>query len=624
MRIGSLKTTLALWVSAVVVTVLLANATYLVLTTRARLRERLEENARLFAGLSAEPLCQAYDTFHASGFFRFRQVAEDLLRQAPDVSGFAILDVTGKVLFHSRELELRTGGTLAGDEPGRLEALREIEPREFRGRDADGEYLDIVVPYVEDFGRHRISVVYRVSYDRLSGQFRRSTLVTLALTLASLLVAGGLGIALASRVTRPLATLTAGVGAIARGQFERRLDVRSGDELQVVAEAFNDMAGRLQATVAELRRSLERWRSLVEGAPVVVLTASPEGVVEFINVPTPQAARALGRPLEELAGGSLPEAAREVLRRVRETGEPGAFEVEAPAVSGSGRAWYSVHAGAVREGPNVVGLTLVGVDVTVARAAAQEREGLIAELERRNAELERFTYTVSHDLRSPLVTVKGFLGAVERAASQGQTERVREDLARIRAAADRMDRLLKELLELSRVGRVASEPVSVPFGELVEEARSLVAGRLAQRHVRLEVAPGLPSVRGDRQRLVEVVQNLLDNAVKFMGDQAEPLIQVSARDGSDGHTVFCVRDNGVGIESRHQEKVFGLFDRLDPSIEGTGVGLALVKRIVEVHGGRVWVESEGPGLGSTFCLTLPAAPAEREWRPAGKSAKQSP
>jgi len=117
------------------------------------------------------------------------------------------------------------------------------------------------------------------------------------------------------------------------------------------------------------------------------------------------------------------------------------------------------------------------------------------------------------------------------------------------------------------------------------------------------VDAALPSVYGDRLRIVEVVQNLVENAAKFMGDQPKPRIRIGARFGDE--PVLLVQDNGIGIEPRHQDRIFGLFQKLDPEAEGTGVGLALVKRIVEVHGGRVWVESAGRGQGTTVCFTLP-------------------
>jgi signal transduction histidine kinase len=120
----------------------------------------------------------------------------------------------------------------------------------------------------------------------------------------------------------------------------------------------------------------------------------------------------------------------------------------------------------------------------------------------------------------------------------------------------------------------------------------------------VNVAQNLPVVRGDRPRLVEVMQNLLDNAAKFMGDQPEPQIDIGVYERQN-QPIFFVRDNGMGIPPAYHEKVFGLFDKLEAQSEGTGVGLALAKRIVEVHGGRIWVESEGKGQGSMFCFTLP-------------------
>ena len=235
-----------------------------------------------------------------------------------------------------------------------------------------------------------------------------------------------------------------------------------------------------------------------------------------------------------------------------------------------------------------------------------EREKIIKELEAKNAELERFTYTVSHDLKSPLITIGGFIGLLEEDARSGNTVKFNRDLERIRDAKDKMHRLLNELLELSRIGRMLNPPTNVPFAQIIDEALILTRGRLMAGHVKVDVSKDLPSVHGDRPRLVEVLQNLIDNAAKFMGEQPHPLIQIGAR-AQGGEQIFFVRDNGIGIDQAYYGRIFGLFDKLDARSDGTGVGLALVKRIIEVHGGRIWVESEGKGRGSTFLFTLPLA-----------------
>jgi signal transduction histidine kinase len=229
-----------------------------------------------------------------------------------------------------------------------------------------------------------------------------------------------------------------------------------------------------------------------------------------------------------------------------------------------------------------------------------------ADLAAKNAELERFAYTVSHDLKTPLVTIRGFAGLAASDLAAGQPERVRQDLGRVVAAADKMHRLLDEILELSRVGRVVNPPEDVDLGRLARDAVELMRGELGARGVVVDVAPDLPVVRGDRQRLLEVLQNLVENAAKFAADEREPRVTVGCRGDGDGR-VFFVRDNGRGIEPRFLERVFDLFEKLDPKAEGTGVGLALVRRIVEAHGGRAWAESDGPGRGATFCFTLPQA-----------------
>jgi signal transduction histidine kinase len=246
------------------------------------------------------------------------------------------------------------------------------------------------------------------------------------------------------------------------------------------------------------------------------------------------------------------------------------------------------------------------VDITDRKDAEAERERLIRELSEKNTELEQFTYTVSHDLKAPLITIKGFLGFLGEDVYSGNQERVDRDVSRITEAVDKMHRLLGELLELSRIGRMMNAPEPIPFRELVDDALTLLEGRLQSVPVKLFISDELPIVYGDRQRLLEVTQNLIDNAIKFSAGQQTAMIEIGTHGSENDKVVLFVRDNGIGISSEHYERIFGLFHKLDPRADGTGVGLSLVKRIVEFHGGRIWVESE-IGNGTTFYFALPLA-----------------
>ena len=236
------------------------------------------------------------------------------------------------------------------------------------------------------------------------------------------------------------------------------------------------------------------------------------------------------------------------------------------------------------------------------RRAEAERSELLADLGRKNAELERFTYTVSHDLKSPLVTIQGFAGMIASDLGPAAPEQVRRDLARITAATNKMQSLLTDLLELSRVGRIVNPVEDVAFGEVAREAVELVQGQLTEKSVEVRIEEGLPTVKVDRRRLLEVLQNLVENASKFVTPGRPPRIEIGLRPGPD--RAFFVRDNGQGIDPAYAERIFNIFEKLDPKAEGTGVGLSLVKRIVEAHGGRIWTESAGLGSGATFFFTL--------------------
>jgi PAS domain S-box-containing protein len=255
----------------------------------------------------------------------------------------------------------------------------------------------------------------------------------------------------------------------------------------------------------------------------------------------------------------------------------------------------------------VVGTVGIAREITERKNAELEREKLIGELEAKNAELERYTYTVSHDLKSPLVTIRGFLGYLEKDILAGNMQRVRDDTRRIEDATTKMQSLLSDLLELSRIGRLMNSPSEALFTDIVRDAVELVHGQIEAKDVFIELQNSPAVVSGDRARLTEVIQNLVDNAIKFMGNQPKPRVTIGSVTNEQNETVFFVRDNGIGIEKQYHDRIFGLFCKLSPETEGTGIGLALVRRIIEVHKGRIWLESE-PGKGTTFYFTLQEKP----------------
>jgi chemotaxis family two-component system sensor kinase Cph1 len=237
------------------------------------------------------------------------------------------------------------------------------------------------------------------------------------------------------------------------------------------------------------------------------------------------------------------------------------------------------------------------------REAEAERKELIVRLEAINTEIERFTYLAFHDLRAPLITIKGFLGSVRQDLDSGRYEQAQRDLQRIAGAADKMDTILSELLEFARIGRVRRPTEDVDLRQLAQEAVQSVSPLIQAKDIRVQVSPDLPVVQGDRVRLREVFENLIENAAVFTSEQDRPLIEIGTR-WEDGRQIIFVRDNGMGVDPRYHKRIFELFEKLDPGTEGVGIGLALAKRIIEVHGGRIWVESEGQGRGSTFCFIL--------------------
>ncbi|GAA5533668.1 sensor histidine kinase [Deinococcus aluminii] len=408
---------------------------------------------------------------------------------------------------------------------------------------------------------------------------------------------------------------------------------RQRHELQVHQVELQLQMEQLVHTNVELERTRAEFADLFDFAPIGYLTLDRSGMIQRANL---TATAQLGAPRETLARKRLSAFVDPAhvssfalfLRRVFEA--PIKRTVELRLRSAAGDHFYAQLEGLAagdEDGPPSQCRVAI-IDITAQREAQEEVLRLNTTLEERveqrtthirelSEELETFVYSVTHDLETPLRHIRTFtdrLGQVHPAGDDDQARYAQH----VRNSVDRMEHLLNALLTFFRISRQRVKFVPVDLNRVLKEVLKDLQGELASRNVELTIAP-LPTVTGDSGTLQVVFLNLLANALKFTRDRDPARIHICAQE-TEQEYIVGVEDNGVGFNMRQKGRLFGLFQRLhsERDFEGTGVGLAQVRRIVLRHGGRVWAEGK-PGQGATFWFSLPKrAPFSEDTQPRGQ------
>jgi PAS domain S-box-containing protein len=376
----------------------------------------------------------------------------------------------------------------------------------------------------------------------------------------------------------------------------------------------NQINEQHSSTAAEFsQHGLEQmFRAAIESAPNGVVIIDGSGAIVLVNRETE---RLFGYARAELLGQSI------------ETLVPGRFRSNHPQyradflshpstrLMGAGRDLHGLRKNGT-EIPVEIGLTPIEtdaglfvlsiiVDISERKMAEEALRKSAEELKRSNAELEQFAYVASHDLQEPLRMVIGFLQLLEQRYKEQLDEKAKTYIEHAVSGASRMLQLINDLLEYSRVQHKGVRLEIVDLNKCLDSATANLQSRL-QESGAIVKREDLPRVHGDRTQLTQLFQNLLGNAIKFQRKEIPPEIKINCR-RSGGQWSFSMSDNGIGIGAEYRDKIFLIFQRLHSQKEypGTGIGLAICKKIVEQHGGQIWVESP-PGTGSVFCFTLPA------------------
>lgn len=436
--------------------------------------------------------------------------------------------------------------------------------------------------------------------------------ILVASIIVALMLAGLIGLVFTRAIFRPLEGVVTIARNVAAGNLMQEIEVRSKDEIGQLMQALKDMRDSLVETIGQVRESEGHTRALLNNLIDGVASANEQGMIKTFN---PAGERIFGYTEKEIIGQNInllfpaPETGTEQSRHIDyfkshlDTGKSETLGVtrEVAGLRKDGTAFpMDLAVVEMQDGDHRMYIGIMR-DISERKLAEDQKAHLMDELESANEELRSFAYVVSHDLKAPLRAIGALADWLSTDYVDKFDEQGKEHMRLLVSRVHRMGNLIDGILQYSRVGRVKETLIAVDLGRVVREVIELLSPPAS---VIISIAHPLPTIIAEPIRIQQVFQNLLSNAIKY-ADKSQTRIRIACRD-EGGRWKFSITDNGPGIESRHFEKIFQLFQTLAPRdrIESTGVGLALVKKIVEMYGGHTWIEST-VGEGSTFFFTLP-------------------
>lgn len=414
--------------------------------------------------------------------------------------------------------------------------------------------------------------------------------IALSVEISGLLLA----ISVSRSIQKGLTEIINATSLFAKGNLSTRALVFSKDEIGHLANSFNTMSAELEKSINELAQAERKFKGLLEAAPDAIVIMDNTGLIKLVNV---QAEKLFGYNRNELIQQQIEMLVIEKSKTTR------IFEL--PKIGGLAL--------------DVFGRKKSGIEfpVEISLSPLQSEEGLlisaairdisdrkqIKELEYKNKELEQFAYIASHDLQEPLNTITSFINLFEAENKIKLNDEGKAYIGYIRQSADRMTELITDILEYSRIGG-KSQLDTVDCNKVVKDVMDDMKANIVETKTELQIGQ-LPVIKGYPVEIRLLFQNLISNAIKFRKKDQPCIIKISCKKGN-GSNHFVVEDNGIGIDEKYKDKIFIIFQRLHNSrqYEGTGIGLAHCKKIVEFHNGKIWIESE-LGIGSKFHFTLP-------------------